>query len=234
MPRSWSRQQFPETPTTVPADAFQIRLVLRQPASQCDRIVGPEQEQATPDSHKRAATGKEIVEVTIGDTGGGLSLAMVRNLFEPYQTTKPDGMGLGLAIVPGHRPGTWRPTVGEIASSSGNYLLLLPYRFIHHYEHNFKPTVYLVDDDKAIRDSLRVLLKSAGIPLASFGSAEEFLEEVPENALGCVLAGRAAAEHGRAGTDAGAGKTQHRPAVPAVDRTCRRTPGHSGHSQRRL
>lgn len=50
-----------------------------------------------------------------------------------------------------------------------------------------KPTVYLVDDDKAIRDSLRLLLKSTSIPLASFASAEEFLEELPENAVGCIL-----------------------------------------------
>jgi FixJ family two-component response regulator len=50
-----------------------------------------------------------------------------------------------------------------------------------------KPTVYLVDDDKAIRDSLKLLLKSTGIPLVSFGSAEEFLEELPENPIGCVL-----------------------------------------------
>jgi two-component system, LuxR family, response regulator FixJ len=50
-----------------------------------------------------------------------------------------------------------------------------------------KPTVFLVDDDKSIRDSLRLLLKSTGIPLVSFSTAEEFLEKLPEKALGCVL-----------------------------------------------
>jgi two-component system response regulator FixJ len=50
-----------------------------------------------------------------------------------------------------------------------------------------KPTVYLVDDDKSLRDSLRVLLKSASMPLVSFASAEEFLEAVPEGAVGCLL-----------------------------------------------
>jgi len=50
-----------------------------------------------------------------------------------------------------------------------------------------KPTVFLVDDDKSIRDSLKLLMKSTGINLVSFGSAEEFLEGLPENAVGCVL-----------------------------------------------
>ena len=50
-----------------------------------------------------------------------------------------------------------------------------------------KPTVYIVDDDKSIRDSLRVLLKSAGIVSVGFASAEEFLEGLPENPQGCIL-----------------------------------------------
>jgi two-component system response regulator FixJ len=50
-----------------------------------------------------------------------------------------------------------------------------------------KPTVFLVDDDKSVRDSLRLLLKSSGIPLVSFASAEEFLENLPDNPLGCLL-----------------------------------------------
>ena len=50
-----------------------------------------------------------------------------------------------------------------------------------------KPIVYLVDDDKSIRDSMRLLLKASGIPLVSYAKAEEFLEALPENPLGCLL-----------------------------------------------
>jgi two-component system, LuxR family, response regulator FixJ len=50
-----------------------------------------------------------------------------------------------------------------------------------------KPTVFLIDDDKSIRDSLKVLMKSTGIPLVGFTSAEEFLEDLPEKPVGCVL-----------------------------------------------
>ena len=46
---------------------------------------------------------------------------------------------------------------------------------------NTKPVVYLVDDDKSIRDSMRLLLKSSGILLVSYARAEEFLEALPAN-----------------------------------------------------
>jgi two-component system response regulator FixJ len=38
-----------------------------------------------------------------------------------------------------------------------------------------KPTVYVVDDDDASRDSLAFLLKSAKLPVKTFESADEFL-----------------------------------------------------------
>ncbi len=38
------------------------------------------------------------LEIVISDTGRGLSPTMVERLFQPYQTTKAQGMGLGLAI----------------------------------------------------------------------------------------------------------------------------------------
>jgi len=38
------------------------------------------------------------VVVIVSDTGRGLSPAIAERLFQPYQTTKPHGMGLGLAV----------------------------------------------------------------------------------------------------------------------------------------
>ena len=48
-------------------------------------------------------------------------------------------------------------------------------------------TVYLVDDDPAIRDSLAVLIKSAGLRLKSSESAETFLNSYSDDQPGCLL-----------------------------------------------
>ena len=57
-----------------------------------------------------------------------------------------------------------------------------------------EPTVFVVDDDEAVRASLRLLLKSLGIPAITHGSAAEFLAEVRTRASrlhhpGCAHAG---------------------------------------------
>jgi two-component system response regulator FixJ len=48
-------------------------------------------------------------------------------------------------------------------------------------------SVFIVDDDEAIRDSFAALLKSRRIPTACFGSAREFLDFVDASARGCLL-----------------------------------------------
>lgn len=47
--------------------------------------------------------------------------------------------------------------------------------------------VYIVDDDEAVRDSLMMLLKSAGISAASYPSAQMFLEQDLSRARGCLV-----------------------------------------------
>jgi signal transduction histidine kinase len=44
------------------------------------------------------AEGPELVEVSVRDTGPGISPKVLRNLFVPFFTTKTRGTGLGLAI----------------------------------------------------------------------------------------------------------------------------------------
>ena len=49
------------------------------------------------------------------------------------------------------------------------------------------PVVYVVDDDEAMRDSLRWLLESAGYRVASFSSAERFLAALRPGDSSCVV-----------------------------------------------
>jgi two-component system response regulator FixJ len=49
------------------------------------------------------------------------------------------------------------------------------------------PTVFVVDDDDAVRGSLRLLLKSVGLAAQPFGSAQDFLEHYSPDQPGCLV-----------------------------------------------
>ncbi len=49
------------------------------------------------------------------------------------------------------------------------------------------PTVFVVDDDEGVRNSLRFLLKSVGLNTRALASAGEFLEEYKHNQPGCLV-----------------------------------------------
>jgi two-component system, LuxR family, response regulator FixJ len=48
------------------------------------------------------------------------------------------------------------------------------------------PTIHVVDDDEAMRDSLRILLEASGFAVRTFDSASAFLSSGPQG-QGCVL-----------------------------------------------
>ena len=50
-----------------------------------------------------------------------------------------------------------------------------------------KQTVYVIDDDEAVRDSLRMLLRSVGLPVACFEEGQSFFDQVELNAPGCLV-----------------------------------------------
>lgn len=49
-------------------------------------------------------------------------------------------------------------------------------------------TVFIVDDDHAVRDALRLLLKSVGLPAEVFASGDEFLAAWRSELRGCIVA----------------------------------------------
>jgi FixJ family two-component response regulator len=49
------------------------------------------------------------------------------------------------------------------------------------------PMVFIVDDDDAVRASLRLLLKSVGIAATALGSAQEYLKNIDAVQPGCLL-----------------------------------------------
>ena len=49
------------------------------------------------------------------------------------------------------------------------------------------PTLYIVDDDQAVRDGLKALLGARGFALETFDSAESFLAAMDRNVTGCAV-----------------------------------------------
>lgn len=50
-----------------------------------------------------------------------------------------------------------------------------------------KDTVFIVDDDAGVRDSLALLLGTAGFEVRTFGSAAEFLQAFDPALCGCII-----------------------------------------------
>lgn len=61
-------------------------------------------------------------------------------------------------------------------------------------------TVYVVDDDPAVRDSIAALVDVRGYPVETFGLAEDFLERVTPKMAGCVVTD-IRIEHGMSGIE---------------------------------
>lgn len=50
-----------------------------------------------------------------------------------------------------------------------------------------EPTVFVVDDDDAVRDYLKWLMQSVALPCSLFPTAQEFLESYDNSQAGCLL-----------------------------------------------
>ena len=50
-----------------------------------------------------------------------------------------------------------------------------------------KPTVFLVDDDADVRNAIRLLFKSEGIPLVPHATGKDALKAIGDKPVGCVL-----------------------------------------------
>jgi len=50
-----------------------------------------------------------------------------------------------------------------------------------------EPTVFILDDDEAVRDSIAELVGSIGLPAITFGSAREFLDSYDPHRASCLV-----------------------------------------------
>lgn len=52
---------------------------------------------------------------------------------------------------------------------------------------NARPTIFVVDDDSAVRDALKLLLRSVGQAVETYGSGQEFIDAYSEDRPGCLV-----------------------------------------------
>ena len=52
---------------------------------------------------------------------------------------------------------------------------------------NARPTIFVVDDDAAVRDALKLLLRSVGQAVETYSSGQEFIDAYSEDRSGCLV-----------------------------------------------
>ncbi len=104
------RLDLPRQPLPIYADSIQIEQVMvNLMQNAIDALRGAAGDRREIELRVRAAKG--IAEVKVRDTGSGVSAAAMEHMFEPFFTSKPNGLGMGLAIsrsiIEAHRGRIW-------------------------------------------------------------------------------------------------------------------------------
>lgn len=129
----------------------------------------------------------EYVEISVKDTGQGISPTDLNRIFDPFFTTKPDGEGTGLGLSVVH--GTVQDLGGTIKVKSHigqgtTFVVLLPCIDQNQLEDRngqateqgvMKSHILLVDDDDLALKSMQLVLKQLGHQVTACSSAQEAL-----------------------------------------------------------
>ncbi len=172
-----------------PVEGLRVQLgqiVVNLVVNACEALAGVEGDRRVAIS---TAERDGRVELVVSDNGPGLAAEVAGRLFEPFVTTKPEGLGVGLAICRSiaerhggrltarHAAGRRVPHDPDAAAGAAPGAPAV----------TALPKVHVVDDDASMRRSLARLLGGAGHEVALYATAEELLAVAGPALTGCVL-----------------------------------------------
>jgi FixJ family two-component response regulator/signal transduction histidine kinase len=179
----------------VAADRVQIQQVLLNLLSNaCDAVATAQA--ASRHVSLTASRTDSGVAIEVADHGPGLDEATLARIFQPFFTTKPKGMGLGLSIsrsiVAAHGGKlTARSSVGQGTTLRLELPSQAPAAQAPRERAPAGPvsggSVYVIDDDPSIRRALERQLGRAGYRVVVFDSAQAFLDHRREPGVGCIV-----------------------------------------------
>ena len=115
----------PVPPCTLLADRLQLEVVLRNLLANAFDAVAEQQSGQRRICIHVAQTGATLIEIRVEDSGPGLSSTMTAHLFEAFQSSKANGLGLGLAISRAIAEAHGGELAAE-AAKGGVFVLTLP------------------------------------------------------------------------------------------------------------
>ena len=151
--------------------------------------------------------GSNAVVVEVRDSGAGLEPGRAEQVFEAFYTTKAEGLGIGLSIsrsiVEAHGGRLWATSNqphgavfrfslpvargGTIMSDTERPSSRSRPPYPSRRAVSERAVVFVVDDDPSMRRSLESLLRSIGLDVRLFSSAQEFMQAERPDAPGCLV-----------------------------------------------
>ena len=133
-----------------------------------------------------------FVELSVSDTGTGISPELQKKIFDPFFSTKPSAKGTGLGLASLHglvKQSNGRVIVFSEEGVGTTFNIYFPVSATQDISHEETTTdftatkeeglILLVEDDKYVRDLTQRLLESIGYSVLVCESAESALEMAP-------------------------------------------------------
>ena len=128
------------------------------------------------------------VRIEVSDVGRGLPAGGAERAFERYFTTKAHGPRARALSLPHDHHGARRHAWRDEQRGAWRHVSLHPAAGEGAARMNERaPTVFVVDDDAAVRKAVARLLHSVRIEVAAFASPVEFLAAYDPERPGCLL-----------------------------------------------